>query len=189
MLKWFSSFLTTRQQGVVINGCAFDWSPVLSGVPQGSILGPLLFIFDLPSVVSSPMKIFADDVAIYCPVTSTADCKAFQTDLDLISSWCSIWQMRLNPSKCEFLCIPNKCSPIHHSYYLDNHLLQSVLSVKYLGVIVNYYVVTCTFVMLQPRTRLSGHLYCQFWTMLVSVESPHTLLLQKKKSWSSLGVW
>jgi len=70
-----------------INGCAFDWSPVLSGVPQGSILGPLLFflyINDLLSVVSFPMKIFADDVAIYCPVTSTADCKAFQKELDLI---------------------------------------------------------------------------------------------------------
>jgi len=137
---WFSSFLTTRQQRVVINGCASDWYPVLSGVLQGSILGPLLFILyinDLPSVVSSPMKIFVDDVAIYCPVTSTADCKAFQTDLDLISSWCSTWQKRLNPSKCKFLCISNKSSQIHHSYYLNNHILQSVLSAKYLGVIVN----------------------------------------------------
>ena len=140
MLKWFSSFLTTRQQRVVINGCASDWSPVLSGVPQGSILGPLLFILyinDLPSVVSSPMKIFADDVAIYCPVISSADCKILQKDLDSISSWCSKWQMRLNPSKCEFLCISNKRSPIQHSYYLNNHLLQCVSSVKYLGVIVD----------------------------------------------------
>ena len=63
MLKRFSSFLTTRQQCVVINGCASDWSIVLSGVSP---------------VVSSPMKIFADDVAIYCPVGSTADCKIYK---------------------------------------------------------------------------------------------------------------
>ena len=93
----------TRQQCVVINGCASDWSNVLSRVPQGS--PPLLFILyinDLPSVVSSPIKIFADNVAIYCPVGSTADCKDLQKDLDLISYWCSAWQKRLNPSKCEF---------------------------------------------------------------------------------------
>jgi len=142
MLKWFFSFLTTRQQHVVIDRCASDWSPVLSGVPQGSILGRLLFILytnDLLSVVSSPMKIFADDDAIYCSVTSKADCKAFQKELDLVSSWCSTWQMRLNPSKCKLLCIFNKRSPIHHSYYLNNHLLyllsilESLSMQSYLG--------------------------------------------------------
>ena len=119
MLQWFSSFLTTRRQRVVINGCFSEWSPVLSGVPQGSILGPLLFILyinDLPSVVSPTMKIFADDVAMYYPVNSASDCKAFQHDLDLNSAWCSKWQMRLNVSKYELLCISNKCSPVQHVY-------------------------------------------------------------------------
>ena len=63
--------ISTRRQRVVINGHSSDWSLVLSGVPQGSILGPLLFILyinDLPSAVNSPMKIFADDVAMYCSV-------------------------------------------------------------------------------------------------------------------------
>ena len=102
MLELFSSFLTTRQQRVFINGCTSDQIPILSGIPQCSILGPLLFILcinDLPSVVPSPMKIFADEIAIYCPVTSTPNYKAFQKDLDLILSWCSTWKMRLNPSK------------------------------------------------------------------------------------------
>ena len=73
-----------------------------SRVPQHSLLGPLLFILyvnDLPSVVPSPMEIFADEAAIYCPVTSTPNYKAFQKDLDWILSWCSTWKMRLNPSK------------------------------------------------------------------------------------------
>ena len=140
MLKWFSSFLTTRRQRVVINGCFSEWSPVLSGVPQGSILGPLLFILyinDLPSAVSSSRKIFADDVAMYCPVHSANDCKAFQHDLDLVSTWCSKWQMRLNVSKCELLCITNKRSPVQSAYYINNCHLQWVSSVKYLGVVVD----------------------------------------------------
>ena len=140
MLKWFSSFLTTRRQQVVINGCASDWSPVSSGVPQGSILGPLLFILyinDLPSAVSSTMKIFADDVAMYCSVDSQSDCIAFQDDLDLITDWCSKWQMRLNPSKCELLCISNKHTPTKPLCYINNHLPHWARSVKYLGVIVD----------------------------------------------------
>ena len=87
MLQWFSSFLTTRRQQVVINGCSSEWSPVQSGVPQGSILRPLFFILyinDLPSTVSSPMKIFADDVAMYCSVQSPNDSRAFQYELDLV---------------------------------------------------------------------------------------------------------
>ena len=140
MLKWFSSFLTTRRQRVVINGCASDRSPVSSGVPQGSILGPLLFILyinDLPSAVSSIMKIFADDVAMNCSVDSPSDRIAFQHDLDLITDWCSKWQMRLNPSKCELLCISNKHTPTKPLYYINNHLLHWARSVKYLGVIVD----------------------------------------------------
>ena len=140
MLKWFCSFLTTRRQRVVINGCSSDWSPVLSGVPQGSILGPLLFILyinDLPSAVSCTLKIFADDVAMYCSVESVTDCNTFQHDLDLVAAWCSKWQMRLNPSKCELLCISNKRSPVKPFYYLNNHKLQWATSVKYLGVVVD----------------------------------------------------
>ena len=140
MLQWFSCFLTTRRQRVIINGCSSEWSPVQSVVPQGSILGPLLFIlyiYDLPSTVSSPMKIFADDVAMYCSVQSPNDSRAFQHDLDLVTTWCSKWQMHLNPSKCELLCISNKRCPVKPTYCINNHHLQWVSSVKYLGVVVD----------------------------------------------------
>ena len=105
LLQWFHSFLTKRRQRVVINGCSSAWSPVLSGVPQGSILGPLFFIIyinDLPSTVCSSIKIFVDDVAMYCSVHCTGDCNAFQQDLDSIAVWCSKWQMHLNVNSCAF---------------------------------------------------------------------------------------
>ena len=81
LLQWLCSFITNRRQRVVINGYSSDWSPVLSGLPQGSILGLLFFILHingLPSAVCSPMKIFADDVAIYVLFSSESntDCSA-----------------------------------------------------------------------------------------------------------------
>ena len=135
MLQWFSSFLTTRRQRVVINGYSSEWSPDQSEVPQGSILGPLLFIGyinDLPSPVSFPMKIFADDVTVYCSVQSSNDYRAFLHDLDLVSTWCSKWQICLNP---ELLCIPNKRLPVKPIYCINTYHLQWVSSVKYLSVV------------------------------------------------------
>ncbi len=78
LLQWFRSFLTTRKQRVVVNGHFSDWSNVSSGVPQGSILGPLLFILyinDISSVVRSKIKMFADDVTLYTTVQTNEDCK------------------------------------------------------------------------------------------------------------------
>ena len=71
LLQWFHTFLTTCHQKVVINGQFSDWCQVSSGVPQGSILGPLLFILyinDISGVVNTPIKIFADDVTLYSSV-------------------------------------------------------------------------------------------------------------------------
>ena len=101
LLQWFRSFLTTREQRVVINGHSSDWSHVSSGVPQGSILGPLLFILyvnDISSVVQSNVKMFADDVTLYTTVLTTADCIQLQNDLDSVSRWCNRWQMKLSVS-------------------------------------------------------------------------------------------
>ena len=140
MLQLLSLFLTTRRQWVVINGYFSEWSSVMSGVLQGSILGCLLFILyinDLPSSVSSYIKIFADDVAMYHSMDSRNDCRSFQYDLDLVSTWCASWQIRLNPSKYKLLCTSNKCFQVQPVYYINNYHLQWVSSVKYLGVVVD----------------------------------------------------
>ena len=126
MLQWFCSFITTRRQQAVINGYSSDCSTVISRVLQGSILGSLLFIqciSDSPSAVCSPMKIFADDVAMYCSAQSNTDCSTFQNDLDLIAAWCSKWQMHLILLKSELQCVFNKCLPVKSSYYINNHNL------------------------------------------------------------------
>ena len=97
LLNWFRAFLTCRRQRVVINGQTSSWLTVRSGVPQGSVLSPLLFILYIDdlhhSVTDSTLKIFADDVTIYKVVTGIFDCHVLQEDLTRIYSWTVAWQV------------------------------------------------------------------------------------------------
>ena len=135
--KWLRFFLTQRKQRVVINGAYSDWVDVTSGVPQGTVLGPLLFLLyvnDLDSVVKySTIKLFADDVLLYAPVSSIKDCSALQDDLAAIFHWTTRWQLRLNPNKCEALAMTNKRISLTYTYRIDQHPISWCDSVKYLG--------------------------------------------------------
>ena len=106
LLTWIGAFLTGRRQQVSVRGCLSQWSPVTSGVPQGSVLGPLLFILyinDVPEVVSSSIKIFADDTKVYRSVSHPPQCQDLQSDIDLIVDWSDQWQLPFNEAKCECL--------------------------------------------------------------------------------------
>ena len=128
-LQWLRFFLTQKKQRVVINGVSSDWADVISGVPQGSVLGPLLFVLyinDLESVVKrSVVKLFADDVLLYASVHSPADCSALQDDLAAILHWTNRWQLRLNPSKCEALAITNKRNQLTYTYHIKEDCFNS----------------------------------------------------------------
>ena len=136
-LKWISSFLGGRTQAVVLEGECSAEVPVTSGVPQGSVLGPLLFLLyinDLPEHIQSQVRLFADDTAVYLTVTNTNDSNILQSDLDILQEWERTWDMEFNPSKCQVLHISRARQQIHSQYTLHGEILESVDCARYLGV-------------------------------------------------------
>ena len=110
---------------------------VVSGVPQGTVLGPLLFLLyinDLPECISSSCSLFADDCLLYRIVESDEDCRILQHDLSNVEKWADRWLMTFNTTKCEVLQITLNNNPIQASYYLYNHRLPCVAEAKYLGI-------------------------------------------------------
>ena len=114
-LRWIQIFLTGRKQQVIVNGSKSSFKEVLSGIPQGSALGPILFVIfinDLPEIVSCGIKLFADDAKIYRTVNSTEDCADLQKDLLEMENWAKQWQMKFHPNKCQVMRIGR-----HHPDY------------------------------------------------------------------------
>ena len=136
-LRWIESFLVGRSQTVVLNGNSSDELQVSSGVPQGSVLGPILFLLyinDLPDSLQSQVRLFADDTAVYLTVQGQADSKKLQNDLDILQEWEREWDMEFNPSKCQVVHITRSRRPINTSYSMHGQVLDSVNSARYLGV-------------------------------------------------------
>lgn len=136
LVTWIENFLTNRSQFVSANGTNSEECAVHSGVPQGSVLGPLLFLIyinDLPSCVSSYVHLFADDCVIFREITGPNDVALLQSDLTAVLNWCNTWLMELNSKKCKFMRVSRKITSLP-VYNLDNTQLDSVTSYKYLGV-------------------------------------------------------
>ena len=101
--KWITSWLSERSQKVMLDGLASDPVPVLSGVPQGSVLGPVLFLIfinDLPENIRSSVRLFADDCFLYRNIESPMACQTLQDDLNSLAQWETDWQMKFNVAKC-----------------------------------------------------------------------------------------
>jgi hypothetical protein len=138
-LQWIKSFLTSRKQQVIVEGVRSVKADVLSGVPQGSVLGPLLFlayINDLPETIKeSQTKLFADDSLLFKTIKGPSDSKLLQQDLTALETWEKTWQMSFNPSKCVVMRIASKRPRIlETNYQLHGQTLEVVESSKYLGV-------------------------------------------------------
>jgi len=106
MLQWIRQFLLGRRQRVVVAGVLSDWIPVISGVPQGSVLGPLLFVIyinDLPEDIASIVYMYADDTKMFRRVDGEPDRRVLQRDLDQLAEWAEKWQLRFNVDKCKIM--------------------------------------------------------------------------------------
>ena len=143
LLKWFKSYLSDRQQRVVLDGETSASCSVTSGVPQGSILGPLLFIIFMNSLTGLPLSpntkllLYADDILLYKPINSQEDSSAFQQDVDSINNWMNEHNLTLNTSKSHLMQITRSRNPSHISIALDGTPLEIVRSTKYLGVTIS----------------------------------------------------
>ncbi len=137
---WISSFLSGRTQRVLVEGDHSTTATVSSGVPQGSVLGPCLFLFyinDMPDNVESTVRLFADDTIVYAALKPTSNSITLQHDLDKLARWEKDWNMEFHPDKCEVIPITRKKVPQYNKYTLNGHTLEITDTAKYLGVNIN----------------------------------------------------
>jgi hypothetical protein len=142
LLDWFKDYLTDRKQRVTIDGHHSTWLPVTSGVPQGSILGPLLFLLyinDLPTKLNNDTDcaIFADDTKIGRPIQSPDDETKLQQDIDNLSTWSHTWGLKFNTKKCKSISICDQDKIIDTKYSMNQEDLEKVNDMQDLGITVS----------------------------------------------------
>ena len=139
--SWLCAYLTKRIQYVSVGQSFSDRLPVISGVPQGSILGPVLFLIfinDLPTIFSfCKVLLFADDAKCLMPISSQHDCVLLQNDLNRLTEWCYAWNLFLNEEKCSILQFSKSHSPVPFNYHLNGKEILHSYSGKDLGLVVS----------------------------------------------------
>ena len=137
ILDWLACFGTKRTQRVVLEGIKSEEVIVKSGVPQGTVLGPLLFLIfinDIHENVLSQLHLFVDDCILYREVINIRDCNNLQRDISSICDWESEWQLEFNAVKCFALCMSHKKCILNVIYKMKGTPLDTVPKHKHLGV-------------------------------------------------------
>lgn len=138
LYRWFTSYINNRTQAIAINGYISSWNLIPSGVPQGSLLGPLLFIIFINDVSScfrhSEILLYADDMKIFRTVNNINDSLLLQEDLMRFEEYCLINKLDLNVSKCYSITFTRKTNVLNTHYLLRDHLLNKVNGIRDLGV-------------------------------------------------------
>ena len=144
ILGWIKSFLANRTQQVCINNTLSEKAPVTSGIPQGSVLGPLLFVLyinDLPGEVDKDtfLYLFADDTKVFREIDSQAENAILQRDINNLKRWSDQWLLKFHPQKCVSMTICNKSEPglaekTKREYHMGNYKLKSSDCEKDIGI-------------------------------------------------------
>ena len=136
MLNQIVAWLTDRWQRICLDGVCSCWRKVWSGVPQGSVLGPILFITylnDLDNSISGKVLRFADNTKLYATVDNQAQGQSLQRDIDVLGDWALQWQMKFNIDKCKVVHYGR--NNIRSQYSLYGQSIAEVVSEKDLGVV------------------------------------------------------
>lgn len=141
VLGWIRNFLKDRSQRVQIQGSFSEWKPVTSGIPQGSVLGPVLFILfinDLPDVIKSLCSLFADDTKVFGPANTEEERVILQNDLNRLMQWSEEWQLKFNIEKCKVMHLGRNNSKGKYQLRMENQTkpLDITEEEKDLGVII-----------------------------------------------------
>ena len=149
LLKFFTEYLRNREQRVILDNVISESVDVLSGVPQGSILGPLLFVLFINDIYEninkdSNIALFADDTKIWRDINSELDCETLQNDINTLSIWSRNNKMSFHPDKCKALSIYD-CRPVFvkvlpfdlRYYYINGNIIEFCENERDLGVIVS----------------------------------------------------
>ncbi len=140
LLKWMGNYLLKREMRTVIKGKFSTWNLVTSGVPQGSVIAPimfLVFINDLPVGLDSYVSLFADDAKIMRQIRNRNDCEELQNDLNKLHNWNQTWKMQFNTNKCHVLEMGKSKNRPSWDYKLGNESISKARKEKDLGIIIS----------------------------------------------------
>ena len=140
--NWIQTWLTCRPQCVVLDSESSSFIPVLSGVPQGTVLGPLIFLLyinDIAKGINSPLRLFTDDCLLYRVINGVEDrgTNRIQEDSNKLSEWANTWQLKFNVNKCTVIGCTRSLTPFTHDYILNNCTLN--VSDQHMHLLGNHY--------------------------------------------------
>lgn len=145
VISWIESFLSNRRQRVLVNGIASKWHDVISGVPQGSVLGPILFVIyintlidDVDDVHCSDLFLFADDNKLFREILTEHDQNILQYDIDKMFSWTQSSLLQFHPDKCYTMSVRSKSKQMYdHNYTMNERILSKKSEIKDLGILID----------------------------------------------------
>lgn len=138
LYRWFSSYVFNRTQAVVLGGYTSSWTAIPSGVPQGSLLGPLLFVIYINDIGDcfkhSQFLLFADDMKMFMAIDNPSNALLLQEDLERVANYCKTNNLILNISKCSVITFSRKTQTVQFKYSIENQPLLRVSDIRDLGV-------------------------------------------------------